>query len=155
MSQTTATRELQLLQLDEALRQWRDARLPLAPASGWARSIRDTLGMPLRALAARMGLTESGVRKLEIGEAEGSTSLATLQKLADALDCELRYALVPRKPLRDMLMDRAKQIAAQELAPVSHTMRLEAQEVGAQESQAQLESWARYILANRPRRELW
>ena len=155
MSNLSAARELQLTQLDEALHQWRHTDLARPPASGWARAIRVALGMPLRALAVRMGLTEGGVRKLEIGEAEGTTSLATLQKLADALDCDLQYALVPRKPLEQMLMDKARLVAAAELAPVSHSMRLEAQEVGAQQSQAQLEAWARYILANRPRRELW
>ena len=56
-------------------------------------------------------------------------SLATLRKLADALDCELQYALVPRKQLGQQLNERALLVASDRLRPVSHSMALEDQTV--------------------------
>ena len=45
------------------------------------------------------------------------------------MGCTLVYALVPRRPLEEMVRDRARQIAVETLARVDHTMRLEAQGV--------------------------
>jgi len=61
-----------------------------------ARAIRDALGMSLTAFARRLAMTPAGARKLEQAEAEDVITLASLRKLAEALDCELHYALVVR-----------------------------------------------------------
>jgi len=45
------------------------------------------------------------------------------------MGCTLVYALVPRRPLEEMVRDRARQIAVETLARVDHTMRLEGQGV--------------------------
>jgi hypothetical protein len=47
--------------------------------------------------------------------------------LADGLDCQLVYALVPRKPLTEVVQDRATQLAKEEVYGVAHTMGLEDQ----------------------------
>ncbi len=122
-------RALQLQQMDDSLGKWRAADLPARPATGWSRAIRETLGMPAIALARRLGMTSAGVRKLELAEANQVISLATLRKLADALDCELQYALVPRKQLGQQLNERALLVASDRLRPVSHSMALEDQTV--------------------------
>jgi hypothetical protein len=43
------------------------------------------------------------------------------------MDCELVYALVPRKPLHDMVEARAEWLARKEVMDVAHTMSLENQ----------------------------
>ena len=53
-------------------------------------------------MGQRLGITASGVRKLEQAEAADAITLATLRRMAEALDCELHYFLVPRQPLRQM-----------------------------------------------------
>jgi hypothetical protein len=53
--------------------------------------------------------------------------LAQLRKLAEGLDCELVYALVPRMPLREVVEARADALARQEVMGVTHTMSLEDQ----------------------------
>jgi predicted DNA-binding mobile mystery protein A len=147
-------RDLQLHQTDTMLANWRDAHLSARPQGGWAHAIRDALGMTAAALARRMGMTHAGVRKLEKSEADDAITLATLRKLANALDCELQYALVPRTSLEQTLKDRAIQVARERLRPVSHSMSLEDQSVEGSLSEVQLELLAKEILDG-SRRVIW
>ena len=62
-------------------------------------------------MGQRLGITASGVRKLEQAEAADAITLATLRRMAEALDCELHYALVPRQPLRQMRWQQAQRLA--------------------------------------------
>ena len=137
---------LRLQQLDASLGAVRAAALPPRPKSGWSRAIRETLGMPAAALAARMGMTDGGVRKLEAAEAQQVISLSSLRKLAEALDCELQYALVPRKSLEAVLRERAMQVAEEKLRPVSHSMALEDQAVTGVGRQVQRDLLAKELL---------
>ena len=147
-------RDLLLRQVDESLRTWREAELSRLPKGGWVRTIRSALGMSTAALARRLGIKAPSVRKFEQAEADGAITLRSLQKLADALNCDLRYALVPRKPLAEILIDRAREVAKSNVDPVAHTMALEAQGVSEEHRHQQIETWTRRFLAG-PRRELW
>jgi len=60
-------------------------------------------------------MTAQGVRKLEQAEANGSISLNTLAKLADGLDCEVRYILLPRSSLLDQVLKQSKEIDGTQL----------------------------------------
>ncbi|MFC3340506.1 hypothetical protein ACFOEY_18635 [Paracandidimonas soli] len=59
--------------------------------------------------------------------AEGRITLAQLRKLAEGLDCEVVYGLVPRHPLQKILEQQANEIARKEVLGVAHTMALEEQ----------------------------
>lgn len=146
--------DLQLHQTDAMLAQWRNARLPARPQSGWARAIRSALGMTATALARRLGMSHAGVRKLENAEAAETITLASLRKLANALDCELQYALIPRTSLEQTLKERSLLVARERLRPVAHSMSLEDQSVDPASSKLQLELLAKEILDG-SRRELW
>lgn len=126
MPRNTATARRQLDVRFQAMR-------PVArfskPASGWIRAIRQSLGMTAAQLAARMGVSQPRIVALEHSEAEGAVNLKTLQRAAQALNCTLVYALVPREPLEQMVHQRALEVAADRLASVQQTMRLEDQEV--------------------------
>ncbi len=149
-----AFRDLQLRQMDASLAPWRDAHLSTRPQSGWARAIRESLGMSAAALARRLGISQAGVRKLEGAEASDAITLATLRKLAGALDCELHYALVPRKPLVEGLRDRAEAVAKARLRPIAHSMALEDQAVADSISKMQLDLEVKQLLEG-SRRALW
>lgn len=138
-------RNLQLRQMEDALARWRTANLPAQPSTGWSRAIRETLGMPAAALAARLGMSDAGVRKLESAEAQQVISLTSLRKLAEALDCELQYALVPREPLEKRLEQQALKVAGKKLRPVSHSMSLEDQAVSGSPRDVQLELLAKEL----------
>ena len=88
--------ELKLRQLDFVMNRWREADLPPRPPSGWIKAVREALGMTSAYLAKRLGITLSTATRLELSEAEDRITLATLRRAAEALDCELHYALVPR-----------------------------------------------------------
>ena len=99
-------------------------------------------------------MTGNGVRKLETAEAQQVITLASLRKLAEALDCELHYAMVPRKPLATLLKERALKVASDQLRPVSHSVSLEDQSVTGRHHVDQRELLAQELLDG-PRRALW
>jgi predicted DNA-binding mobile mystery protein A len=145
---------LQLHQMDLALTKLRDTRTPSRPGNGWVKAIRESLGMSASALARKLGVTPASITKLEKAEVNEKITLASLRKLASALDCELQYTLVPRKSLEAILEDRAMIVARERLRPISHSMSLEDQSVDLSASQKQLQLLAKEILDG-PRRNLW
>jgi predicted DNA-binding mobile mystery protein A len=146
--------ELKLRQLDATLARWRAAELPARPPSGWLKAIREALGMSATQLAKRLGVVTSTVTRLETSEADDTISLATLRRAAEALDCELRYVLVPRQSLADTLATRANQLARERMAGVAHSMALEAQATSNETVADQTRALADSLLQG-PRRELW
>jgi predicted DNA-binding mobile mystery protein A len=145
---------IQLEQIDQVLAEWRSISLRRRPALGWVHSIRSALGMTAVAFARRLGMTHAGILKLEKSEVDESISLASLRKLAQALDCDLEYALIPRIPLKQYLEDRAMELAREQLMPLTHTMSLEDQSTTPAMKQLQLELIAKEILDG-SRRDMW
>ncbi len=146
--------QLKLRQLDAALTRWRSADLPARPSSGWLKSIREALGMTATHLAGRLGVATSTVTRLESSETDDTISLATLRRAAEALGCELHYALVPRQALADTLEARASAVARQHMSAISHTMGLEAQATSAEAVEEQTRALAHNLLKG-SRRALW
>lgn len=118
-------RRLARRRLDERLAPF--ASLGPPPAGGWIRAIRDALGLQLGQLADRLGVRPPSVTELERNEAEERITLATLRRAAEALDCTLVYAVVPKQPLEAMVQHAAAAAARRELNAVLHTMSLEDQ----------------------------
>lgn len=145
---------IQLYQLDKNLAAWQAVRTSGRPPLGWAKAIRQGLGMTALALGRRLGISQAGVAKLEKAEAEDRITLGSLRKLAEALNCEVHYALIPREPLESMIKNRAIELAKERLSMVSHSMALEGQQVSGQDRDKQVEFLALEILAG-PRRDLW
>lgn len=112
------------------------------PRDGWVAAIRDALGVSTTELGRRMGINNSNVLRLERSERDGVIGLDTLRRAADALECDLVYALVPRRPLAEMVDEQARRRASALLQPVTHSMRLEDQAVDASALEAQLQELA-------------
>lgn len=112
--------------------------LPLAerPGRGWIRAIREALGMTTAQLARRIGVKQPRITELEQAEQAGKITLQSLERAAEALGCRVVYVLVPEKPLTDVLRQRASRLADKQLASVDQTMRLEAQAVPEQNTDA-------------------
>jgi predicted DNA-binding mobile mystery protein A len=123
-------------QLDERFREMGPASRYAAPVRGWIKAVREALGMSTAQLAKRLGIRQPSLVALEQSEAKGTIELATLRRVAEALDCTLVYALVPNKPLETMLRDRARAFARRRRAPVEHSMLLEDQKVAAEDTKA-------------------
>ncbi len=66
------------------------------PRTGWVREIRTALGLSQSQLAARAGVSRATVQQMERAEAQRRITLASLDKLALAMDCQVALAIVPR-----------------------------------------------------------
>lgn len=116
--------------LDKRLAVMREAGVSARPRSGWIRALRDALGVTSSELGRRMGVVQSVVTRFEQGELDDSITLRSLRSVSEALNCELVYALVPRKPLEQLLYEQALIVAERQLAGISHSMALENQSLG-------------------------
>jgi predicted DNA-binding mobile mystery protein A len=105
-------------------------------------------------LAARTGVSQSRIPRIETGEVQGSITLKTLRSIAEGMDCTLVYALVPNAPLDDMLRERAQVVADQQLARAHHTMKLENQALEPRELKAERERLLAELISSDARR-LW
>jgi predicted DNA-binding mobile mystery protein A len=103
-------------------------------------------------LGRRLSLRSQSIDDWEKTEANGSIQLATLRRAADALDCTLVYALIPKTSLEETVQSRARRIAMRELRRVAHTMKLEDQ---ATDDIVQKEQIAEYIRDHVKERDLW
>jgi predicted DNA-binding mobile mystery protein A len=149
-------KHLKLKQLNEATESLRPLQSVAAPPQGWVRAIREALGMTASQLASRVGIARQSLDDLERNEASGKITLESLDRLARALGCKLVYAIVPEggRSLEDLRREKALALAREQLERVSHSMKLEDQDVTPREEQRQLERLAEQMLADSPRK-LW
>jgi predicted DNA-binding mobile mystery protein A len=143
-----------LEQLDTGLIRFAPLREVPPPRNGWIRAIRDALGMSGRQLGSRLGVSKMRVADMEQAEVAGATSLKTLRRAAEAMDCVLVYALVPKNSLKETLRKQARHKARQVTARASHTMGLEDQALTREESGKALEIATESLLAKMPK-TLW
>jgi len=85
-------------------------------------------------LAHRVGVTPDAIVKAERSERLKSISIATLSKIADALECDVIVQLKPRTSLDELMRRQALEKARAERNRVVHTMRLEAQQDGVEQA---------------------
>lgn len=145
---------LRVRQLDQSLDSFRSLMERKPPEGGWARTIREAIGMSQRQLAERMGVSKRTIQSAERNEARRKIQLESLQALAEGLDCELVYAFVPRESLQASLEKRAAELARRMVETVSTSMELEEQGVPDDEKQRQIEELASELLASRLR-DFW
>lgn len=111
----------------------------LCPTVGWIKTIRETLGMNTRQLGERCNVTSERIIRIEADEVNGKTTLATLEKVASAMNCRLVYALVPDDGLLKFIENTALNKAHSQLKHISHTMALENQKVSETALKEQIE----------------
>jgi predicted DNA-binding mobile mystery protein A len=119
--------------LDNRLQQLQKAKASaIRPTRGWLRAVRKAIGANQDAVAKRMGVKRQSYARLEATEARGSISLSSLQKAADAMDCEVIYYLVPKPAVAANYTELAKKHdpTFKHLKAAEHSMALEDQAVG-------------------------
>lgn len=125
---------LAIKQLDAQLKEWQKLNRKYGkPRTGWIKTLRVALYMSAEQFAARLGLSRARINQLENAEIHDSLTLRSLKEAANALECELVYAIVPRGrlTLEEIIKTRADQIAQERIARVGHSMSLESQTVDA------------------------
>lgn len=156
MGRSAQNRRLAIDRLDRHLRSLATAEdaLHALPPGGWVKTIREALGMSAAQLAARLGISRAAVYKLEDRESGRNITLQQLDKAAEALDCKLLYAVVPRRSLEQTIRDRARQKAELQLRSANASMGLEAEGVEGSDFATAVTSASSYTEALTDRR-LW
>ena len=147
-------KDLLVEQLSNRLKGLDRKELREPPTKGWIRSVRESLSMTSAQLAKRVGVSQPNIIKWEQREIDSTITMKSLRRVAEAMQCDLVYALVPRKPINSILEERAKQIAADSLEQVSRSMRLEDQETSAAHRTRLAQQIVRQLLEETPKR-LW
>ena len=101
------------------------------------------------AFGKRLKVPKQRVSQLEQRERR-ATSSSHSWDAADALNCDLVYALVPREPLETTVQHRAREVALRELAAVERSMQLEDQATGISEERIR-----DYIARHVDEKDLW
>lgn len=123
------------------------------PKSGWIKQIRSGLGMSEETLAKRLNIKRASIQEMERNEQSGKITLQSLQRAAQALDADFVYAIVPRRPINEMVAARARLLAGERLAPISHSMAMEDQALSKNQLTRRLDELAKEIADTE--RDLW
>jgi predicted DNA-binding mobile mystery protein A len=126
--------ELERKQLDATLDRASAVRPIHAPRIGWIKSVRQALGMTAAQLAKKLRMSPQAVLALEKREVAGTITLATLERAAHALNCEMRVVFISDNGLEKIVYQRALSRAREERNQIVHTMGLEAQSTGVREA---------------------
>jgi predicted DNA-binding mobile mystery protein A len=120
------------------------------PLEGWLRTARKALGMSGAQLARRLGVTRAQVYNTEKGELNGSVTIKTLQKMAEAMGCRLVYAIIPEHEVEKLLAARAKKKAMKMVEEVNKHMALEEQALSEKQVAFEIERLQREMLKDPP-----
>lgn len=134
-----------------ATRQW---QAPTRPKEGWIRTLRKSLGMTGNQLAVRLGVKKAQVSQMELMELEDRITLRQLRKAADALQCDLAYAFVPRAPVEETLAKQARLKAREQVMRAHSHMALEAQQLPPEKLVVEIERETERLLQGKPS-DLW
>ena len=124
------------------------------PEQGWIKTVREALGLSARQLGDKAGIDQSRVSRLENAEKDGSLKLSSLQKIAKGLNMRFVYGFMSEDTLEQVVRAQAKKIALKRLKRLNDTMRLEKQELSAEEQKKTLEDMVEKILIDQPK-DLW
>ena len=125
--------------------------LPSLPKRGWISLIREALGMSPAQLAERLSISRQALSRLEKNEIDGSITLASLERAAQAMECDVMIALIPKKPLREIVITQAKKIARRIVERSHLHMGLEDQQNDRAFLEKQIESTALELMIKSPK----
>jgi predicted DNA-binding mobile mystery protein A len=109
------------------------------------------MGMSLRQLAERIGISASALSNFEKREQADAVSLATLKKVANALDMELVYYFRPKSgSIKNTIEQQARKKAKEILNQSNQTMKLENQETNKISQEVELERLTKDIIYKMP-----
>jgi predicted DNA-binding mobile mystery protein A len=121
--------KLILEHLDARILQLRKVEGFVIPSSGWVFAVRQALGMSLRQLGNKMGITAQSVKEIEIREQNETISIKVLRQFGNSINLKLIYGFIPQSgTLEKMIEKRAYELALEIVNRTSTSMKLEDQE---------------------------
>ena len=97
--------------------------------TGWIKYVRSVLGIKTKDLATLLNLSPQTVSETEKREPLGNITLSKLNEFAQAMECELIYAIIPKKDVETLLHEKAYKKASEILRAADVHMALEDQKV--------------------------
>ena len=142
-------------QMDELIQSFVSGKQNARTSAGWIQSARLALGMSLRQLAERVGVSVSALTNFEKREQADSVSLATLKKVANAMDMELVYYFKSKDgSIKNAIEKQARKKAQEILNQSNQTMKLEDQETNSSSQELELERLTKDIMSKMPQ-NIW
>jgi predicted DNA-binding mobile mystery protein A len=124
-------RDLRLKQLTATLDMFTNAKQTARPLRGWLRAVREALGVSQQEVAIAANVKRQSIIGFEEAEARDRITLRNLRRVADAMGCELVYAIVPKSgSIQELAEQRTRSEATNRVLAVEHTMALEGQASG-------------------------
>lgn len=127
---------------------------PSLAAEGWIKLMRQALGMSGAQLARKMGVSRALVSNTENAETEGRVTIKKMQKIAESMECEFIYCIIPKGEIQTILTQRATQKAQSIVDRTNHHMSLEAQELTNEQTNSEVERLTSEILKHKSS-DLW
>jgi predicted DNA-binding mobile mystery protein A len=122
-------KKLLIEQLDKKLEKFSVLKEADMPPRGWINAIRTAMNMSLVQLAKRLKKTSVSVKEIEEREQNKTITLNKLMEVAETLDLQFVYALLPKESSIEKIIEkRALQVAREIVMRTSHSMKLEEQE---------------------------
>lgn len=142
----TLQKNLMQKQMDELLKAFATGKQSAQLSVAWIQSCRLALGMSLRQLAERIGVSAPALNDFEKRELADTISIATLKKAAAAMDMELVYYFKPKDgSLKAIIEKQALKKANEILVQSNQVMKLEDQEASKSSQDRELERLAKDI----------
>ncbi|MDP5020599.1 MAG: mobile mystery protein A [Rickettsiaceae bacterium] len=129
-------RKLTARQIDKQVRPFKNF---IVPSIGWIRTIRKALGINTRQLGEKTGVSGERIVRIEADELENKLTMATLQKMAEAMNCKFVYAFIPDDNLDKIIERAARDKAKAQMDRISHSMALEDQKTESKELKEQID----------------
>jgi predicted DNA-binding mobile mystery protein A len=122
-------KKLMLEQLDKKLRIFKGVESIVVPDKGWIHGLRTAMNLTLKQLSEKLKTSPQNIKAAEHREAAGAITLKGLREIADAMDMQLVYALIPKEgSLEKLIEKRAFALAQKIVLRTSVSMKLEDQE---------------------------
>lgn len=111
----TKYNKILLDQIDKKIIEFNKVKEVLIPGKGWINAIRSALNMTLSQLGRKLQMPRQNVKSMEDREINGSLTVNTLKKFANAMDMKFVYGFVPNdgsleKKIAKKALEKAKEI---------------------------------------------
>lgn len=121
---------MRISELDQEIAQFSSIKHIPIPNEGWVHTFRTAIGMSLKQLGKKLGITAQGAKDMERREMDGSITLQKLREIAAALDMQLFYGLMPNEgSLERMVEKRALQLAKEIILKTMQSTSSESNEI--------------------------
>ena len=142
-------------QLDKKIIKFSELNNIEIPSTGWIKAIRTALKMSLRQLGIKMNITAQSVKEIEERENNGTVSINVLRQVGQVLQLKFVYGFIPKnKTLKNMIEERAQQLAEEIVERTSISMKLEDQENQPERIKNAIKEKTKTIIDEMPK-QLW